>query len=632
MSADLGFGFVPSSSSQFLGSAVTASNIAVVPGSGSGTNFTGSTGPTGETGSAGLTGATGAPGAASMVTGPTGWTGSVGATGATGSPSTVTGPTGETGSAGLTGATGAPGAASMVTGPTGWTGLSGATGATGSPSTVTGPTGATGAASTVTGPTGFGITGATGPAGLGGAEIKVIPLGYNTTTAVTWTTPFATTPIVIATVADAADAVVAVSSRSATGATFVTFGVPAPTGPMSTSSLNPVVVNITTGLDQGQYTSLQGVGGLPAIGYGTGSSSSMSVSYVRATNNTLPLAWVAAVPVVIESPVTLLKGLQLRVVAGNPAIGYLTGVDNNKLLRFARATDALGSSWGAPVTVGPPLVVVDSTRSVWMEVIGSNPAFAFDNSTGSTSLGLQYIRATSTDGSTWPGASISVDAAAGAVIGITTTSSNCCLQDVNGFPAIAYVIYTTSTAGSLYYLRANDATGSTWTSTSRVLIASFTAPINSITLAIVNGNPALAYVDAGTGFSSATYVRSSDSSGSVWGTPQALAGFVRAPVSEIRSLSLAVLWGLPTIAYQHTSTGLMVIRALNVDGTAWNTPQVLDATGSSPSTGDHLSLFAVNNNIGASYAAPGGAASANGLRYVSTRTLDVSYLAALPTA
>lgn len=113
---------------------------------------------------------------AGQIVGPSGPTGPAGPTGPTGASSTVTGPTGP----GITGPTGPTGASSTVQGPTGPAGpaVTGPTGPAGAASLVTGPTGATGATGpSVTGPTGpqgpQGLLGPTGPTGANGAASTV---------------------------------------------------------------------------------------------------------------------------------------------------------------------------------------------------------------------------------------------------------------------------------------------------------------------------------------------------------------------------------------------------------------------------------------------------------------------------
>jgi hypothetical protein len=169
------------------------------------------------------------------------------------------------------------------------------------------------------------------------------------------------------------------------------------------------------------------------------------------------------------------------VVNGNPAISYYDGP--NQDLKYVRASDASGTSWGTPVTL-------DSTGSVGeytsLAVVNGNPAISYYDS---TNRDLKYVRATTTSGTLvgdW-GTPVTLDSIG--AVGLYTS-----LAVVNGNPAISYY---DSTNRDLKYVRAATASGT--------LVGDWGTPVSLDTaissgeytsLAVVNGNPAISYYDS----------------------------------------------------------------------------------------------------------------------------------------
>jgi len=88
-------------------------------------------------------------------------------------------------------------------------------------------------------------------------------------------------------------------------------------------------------------------------------------------------------------------------------------------------------------------------------------------------------------------------------------------------------------------------------------------------MAIVDGAPAIVFYDA-TG-QDAVYVRASDATGSSWGTPIALS----TDDNVGAGCSLAVVGGYPAAAFQDvTNWNLEFVLAQDVDGAAWFAPVV----------------------------------------------------------
>jgi hypothetical protein len=96
-------------------------------------------------------------------------------------------------------------------------------------------------------------------------------------------------------------------------------------------------------------------------------------------------------------------------------------------------------------------------------------------------------------------------------------------------------------------------------------------------LEVVNGRPAISYYDET--FDDLLYVRSNDADGTSWGTPVE----VDAPAGGLDvgpASSLAVVGGVPVISYVDASNdNLKYVEALDVDGSSWGTPLVIDASG-----------------------------------------------------
>jgi hypothetical protein len=105
--------------------------------------------------------------------------------------------------------------------------------------------------------------------------------------------------------------------------------------------------------------------------------------------------WNAPVPATVDSTDDVGEYTSLAVVDGNPAISYYDW--DNGDLKYVRATTADGSSWGSPL-----IVAGDGGADVGLytslAVVDGNPAISYyDNGSGD----LKYVRATDSPGSSW---------------------------------------------------------------------------------------------------------------------------------------------------------------------------------------------------------------------------------------
>jgi hypothetical protein len=280
----------------------------------------------------------------------------------------------------------------------------------------------------------------------------------------------------------------------------------------------PIAVDNTA--SAGQYSSLAVVGGIPAIAYHVAGSAA-DLKFANASD---PLGTFWSQPVNLDSVGNVGQFVALAEVAGYPAISYYDAT--NTSLKFIRAKDPTGMEWETPLTL-------DSTDDVGahgsLAVINGNPAISYHDTTNGD---LKYIRATDATGTAW-GTPLTVDTGDTANVGTYTS-----LMVVDGYPAISY--YDT-TNGDLKYIRASDANGTTWgaplTPDSMGSVGTYSS------LQVVNGRPAISYLD-GTQ-TALKYVHASDSTGTVWGAPMILDNTGMTGTHT----ALAVVDGVPAVSY-----------------------------------------------------------------------------------
>lgn len=256
-------------------------------------------------------------------------------------------------------------------------------------------------------------------------------------------------------------------------------------------------------------------------------------------------------------------------------------------LRFVRASDANGNSWepsivldaaanvGAGtvlrmVNIGGDLITKNTTNNtvtISGSAINGTPAIAYyDVSNGD----LKYILANDAAGTDWSAAVVIQSA--------NDVGSHLSMNVVNGFPAVAFY---DATAKVLRYARATNVGGVTNNLRNGqgdiITIATNTlafAPAWSASILVDNtgtdvgkfaslevitdgtsaqGRPAIAYYDASPGAGNLKYVRASNVTGSLWGTPVTV-------VSEGdagQNAGLMLTDGVPGIAYHDASAGDM---------------------------------------------------------------------------
>ena len=300
--------------------------------------------------------------------------------------------------------------------------------------------------------------------------------------------------------------------------------------------------------------------------------------HVRRASNANGTAWDPTIRVDATN-FSGFAGLDIAMINGTPGmVNYRTFEDE---FVYSYAIDAAGTAWTTPVMAVPNAVNSTSPGVIAdfinLEEVNGRPAFAYYNT---NSDDLVYVRANDATGTSW-GSPINVAAAGNAGEFLSMTI-------VDGRPAISYYNRTNQ---DLMYVRANDANGTSW---GTPLIIDSAGDVGKHTsLKVVNGRPAIAYQHSF--FGDLRYVRANDATGSSWGA--AVSVVAQAPIST----NLEIIDGNPAIAYQASSglDDLRYVYATNINGTAWTSPVVLD-DGSS-NVGDRLSLSVINGKPAVAY-------------------------------
>lgn len=385
----------------------------------------------------------------------------------------------------------------------------------------------------------------------------------------------------------------------------------------------PSPISLESWLTVGQYTSLEVVNGYPAVSYTLGNG--MKLKYKRATDSTGVL-WSPSLS--FECAGASGASTSTKIIKGKPAVAFYD--QTNQLLKYVRANDSLGITWPIPITLD--LNAGIAYYGVSLEVINGYPAISYLDLSNDH---LKYIRANDSLGLTW-GTPVVVDVGSLIIYGIGMHSY---LADVWGFPAISYY---DSYYGNLKYVRANDSVGSSWgvpliidalgdvgDFTSIKIVNGFPAisyygnsnlrfvraadstgtswgtPVvvdnlgdagQYSSLEIINGKPAISYIGENILLTDGKlkFVKSIDSIGSSWNSPIIL------DTNYSSSSCLKVINGFPAITYfSHTSLRLKYIKSNNPSGTSWDLP--INLTNEYPWGGHYPSMTPMGSGAGISF-------------------------------
>jgi len=234
-------------------------------------------------------------------------------------------------------------------------------------------------------------------------------------------------------------------------------------------------------------------------------------------------------------------------------------------------TDDLGSTDFATIIItvhGLSGLVVDSQAqtsfgaSIALAVVNGHPAIAYAYDNWGTDVELRYLRANNPQGTSWP-ANFVVVHDGGLTNRVGTALS---LAVVNGRPAIGY---HDATEGKLLYKRASDADGSSWPGSAIVVDGGGMSFVGEYcSLAVIDGQPAMSYLDIAQ--DNLRYARATDSNGVTWGSPvvvNATAGSGR----YSKLLEYTTTTTFPIIAHTNDSYHQAFFeRANDADGTSWS--------------------------------------------------------------
>jgi hypothetical protein len=315
-----------------------------------------------------------------------------------------------------------------------------------------------------------------------------------------------------------------------------------------------------------QHPSLAVVNGNPAVAYND--DTLHVLKYVRA-NDAAGTSWGNPVPV--DNGANTGHWPTLLVVNGLPAISYYN--DGTDDLMYVRAVDADGANWGTIVTVAQANDVGTESSMV---IVNGRPAIAFRDT---TNRDLLYVRSDDTDGTSWP-SPIQVDATEDQVGWYPS------MAIIAGYPAVAYYDLTNQNPK---YVRAADADGSDWGLPITVEAASDDTGY-SASLLDVNGYPAFSYYNESPA-NDLLFIRATDAIGSAWGS----ALLVDGNGNVGGETSAIVFEGKPSIAYYDYSNGaLKYIHADDANGSTWLSPVVVDTGSGSDNVGRWPSMALVD--------------------------------------
>jgi hypothetical protein len=225
--------------------------------------------------------------------------------------------------------------------------------------------------------------------------------------------------------------------------------------------------------------------GNPAVCYTGSSRGKLTFQRALDSNGT---TW--GTPISISDSATTSSWMNCEIIAGNPAFTW----EDDSTLKYARALNADGTSWG-------PIYNVSVAPGFWpfdkhvLADIGGFPMVCNRR---------QCVRAHDVAGASWP---VNGTVYTGSVFEAGGTS----LAYVNGRAAVVYV-----RDGTVSYTVAADLEATSFGPNVTITTSSF---IGDTDLQIVNGYPAVAVGLQGNIGMDLFFIRALDASGSSWGTP-----------------------------------------------------------------------------------------------------------------
>ena len=233
------------------------------------------------------------------------------------------------------------------------------------------------------------------------------------------------------------------------------------------------------------------------------------------------------------------------------------GKDDPVEFCYLRSQDAQGLNWPEPLVLSTHSSRQASELS--MIELDGQAAIAYSDRELNNQTRPMFIRSLNPDGTNW-------------INPVVLQESNgypvpyeLSLAIINGLPALSY------DRGGLSYVRANDALGNSWGSPVNVALQG--GWYNS--LVEVDGRPAVSYFRVGNlnGDDSDLYFkRADDATGEDW---PPLHHVIDDEGDVGRYNCMALINGIPSIAYMHVLTGeVKFIQALDPQGNDWGEPEI----------------------------------------------------------
>ncbi len=280
---------------------------------------------------------------------------------------------------------------------------------------------------------------------------------------------------------------------------------------------------VATTNSSGNACDLAVINGYPAIAFQE--SSSQDLYYVRASN-AVGSAWAPPIRVHTNGRAGNITGL--LEVNGRPAIAFQEGTSDD--LFFIRALDSVGTVWPSPTLVATNI----GTYPISMKIISTLPAIAYQDGAGDY---LRYRRADDVNGSAWTTAPSVLDTN-------ENTGQYASLAVVNNRPAIAYRRYESGPGAVIYYIRAEDSTGSAWPADP---IAVYTNNAGSYaSLSVAAGVPVIAAQDEE--YDRLLFIAAHDADGDYWGDGRRLTPDI-GHSANVTAIDMTTIGGAPAVTY-----------------------------------------------------------------------------------
>ena len=151
------------------------------------------------------------------------------------------------------------------------------------------------------------------------------------------------------------------------------------------------------------------------------------------------------------------------------------------------------------------------------------------------------------------------------------------LAEVDGRPAISSTVKPATAGAQLSYRIATDATGTGWHKAVEIAEVGIAGRWHS--LAVVEGAPAIAYIDSSSSKPALHFVRATNASGSGWGSPLELTERIDNFPHLLTLSRLVSIRGNPAVSFTRrnaptgpSATSLAYLRARDARGTNWPPP------------------------------------------------------------